>query len=81
MDTSEPGDAQAPQEAGATPSTKADPLALQKVESLKEQVRLPVADSYNNLGAIAATNSDYSSAVTVLRTFRNMESIARRPGL
>jgi tetratricopeptide (TPR) repeat protein len=65
MDTSGPGDAQTPQEAGTTPSaTKADPQALQKVESLKEQVRLPVADSYNNLGAIAATNSDYSSAVT-----------------
>ena len=64
MDTSGPGDAQTPQEAGTTPSTKADPQALQKVESLKEQVRLPVADSYNNLGAIAATNSDYSGAVT-----------------
>jgi tetratricopeptide (TPR) repeat protein len=64
MDTAGPGDAQAPQEVGTAPSTKADPQALQKVESMREQVRLPVADSYNNLGAIAATNSDYSSAVT-----------------
>ena len=31
---------------------------------MREQIRLPVADSYNNLGAIAATNNDYSDAVT-----------------
>ena len=37
---------------------------MRKVEAMREQVRLPVADSYNNLGAIAATNNDYSSAVT-----------------
>jgi len=30
---------------------------------MREQIRLPVADSYNNLGAIAATNNDYASAV------------------
>jgi tetratricopeptide (TPR) repeat protein len=40
-----------------------DPAALHKVEVLREQVKLPVADSYNNLGAIAATNNDYSDAV------------------
>jgi tetratricopeptide (TPR) repeat protein len=43
--------------------TTVDPLTLRKVESIKEQIRLPVADSYNNLGAIAATNNDFSSAV------------------
>jgi tetratricopeptide (TPR) repeat protein len=41
----------------------ADPAALQRVEALREQLKLPVADSYNNLGAIAATNNDYSHAV------------------
>ena len=53
-------------EASASPSLVAttDPSALRKAEGMKEQVRLPVADSYNNLGAIAATNSDYSGAVT-----------------
>jgi tetratricopeptide (TPR) repeat protein len=53
-------------EAGTTPAvtaTKADPLAVRNVETMKDQIRLPVADSYNNLGAIAATNSDYSNAV------------------
>ena len=43
---------------------KADPVALRQVESMIEQVKLPVADSYNNLGAIAATNNDYRNAVT-----------------
>ena len=51
----------------ATPSpvgTATDPAASRKVEAMREQVRLPVADSYNNLGAIAATNENYSGAVT-----------------
>ncbi len=66
-DTSESGDVQAPS-AGSetTPSViaaKADPLTLRMVESMKEQIMLPVADSYNNLGAIAATNNDYLDAV------------------
>ena len=53
-------------EASTSPSlvVTTDPSALRKVEAIKEQVRLPVADSYNNLGAIAATNNDYSGAVT-----------------
>jgi tetratricopeptide (TPR) repeat protein len=71
MDTSGAQDAQASAtEAGASPSlvaTRADPSALRKVEALREQVKLPVADSYNNLGAIAATNSDYSGAVTYFK--------------
>ena len=53
-------------EAGATPrstSAATEPSALRTVESLREQIKLPMADSYNNLGAIAATNGDYSSAV------------------
>jgi Flp pilus assembly protein TadD len=34
---------------------------------MKDHVRLPIADSYNNLGAIAATNNDYSGAVTYFK--------------
>jgi tetratricopeptide (TPR) repeat protein len=67
MDTSASEDVSAPAaETGTAPAltaTAADPLTLRRVESMKEQIRLPVADSYNNLGAIAATNSDYSDAV------------------
>lgn len=47
----------------STVANKADPQALSRVEGMREQVRFPVADSYNNLGAIAATNNDYSRAV------------------
>jgi tetratricopeptide (TPR) repeat protein len=71
MDTSDSQDVQASAiEARASPSlvaTTADPLALRKVEAMREQVRLAVADSYNNLGAIAATNNDYSGAVTYFK--------------
>jgi tetratricopeptide (TPR) repeat protein len=72
MDTSGPQDVQASTtEAGAaSPSfvaPTADSLALRKVETMREQVRLPVADSYNNLGAIAATNDDYLGAVTYFK--------------
>ena len=44
-----------------------DLLALRKVEARREQVRFALADSYNNLGAIAATNDDYSHAVTYFK--------------
>jgi tetratricopeptide (TPR) repeat protein len=40
-----------------------DPLALRKVDELREQLSPAVADSYNNLGAIAASNADYPTAV------------------
>jgi tetratricopeptide (TPR) repeat protein len=66
-DTPISGNVQAPvTEAGTTPpvtATTVDPMTLRKVESIKKQIKLPVADSYNNLGAIAATNNDYSGAV------------------
>lgn len=68
MDTSGSQDVQSPSaEAGVTSplsSPTADPLAKRRNEALREQIRFPVADSYNNLGAIAATNNDYSDAVT-----------------
>jgi tetratricopeptide (TPR) repeat protein len=71
MDTAGFGDVTAPAaEAGsATPlaAVTTNPLKLQEVESRKEQIRLPVADSYNNLGAIAATSNNYSDAVTYFK--------------
>jgi tetratricopeptide (TPR) repeat protein len=68
MDTSGSEDVQVPA-SGANvtppvPPTRGDSQSLRRVESMKEQIRFPVADSYNNLGAIAATNNDYSGAVT-----------------
>ena len=41
----------------------ADPVALRKIEMLRGQVKFAIADSYRNLGSIAATNGDYSGAV------------------
>ena len=58
----------APEAEAAGPSSPAaatvNPAALRKVEAMREQLRLAMADSYNNLGAIAATNGNYSGAVT-----------------
>ena len=67
MDTSTSQDAlTSATEAKASPlaATTADPIALHNVEAMKEQVSPALADSYNNLGAIAATNANYSGAVT-----------------
>jgi tetratricopeptide (TPR) repeat protein len=67
LDSSGSQDGQAPAEqaSGEAPQgmSAADPAALHNVEVLREQIKLPMADSYNNLGAIAATNNDYSGAV------------------
>jgi len=41
-----------------------DKKALDNVNAMKGRVRLAVADSYNNLGAIASTNNNYSLALT-----------------
>ena len=58
---------QSPQESGqdaaSLATVNADPQALRRVEALREQVKLAVADSYNNLGAITATFNNYSGAV------------------
>ena len=53
--------------ASSVVASTADPSALRKVEALREQVRPAVADSYNNLGAIAATNNNYADAVTYFK--------------
>jgi predicted Zn-dependent protease len=44
-------------------SGKQDQAALRKVEAIKGKLTPAVADGYNNLGAIAATDGDYSSAL------------------
>lgn len=71
LDTSGPKDAQVPvEEAGVAPpigTSTADPAALRKIEVLKERIKPPVADTYNNLGAIAATSNNYSDAVTYFK--------------
>lgn len=48
-------------------SGKQDQAALHNVEALKGKLSPAVADGYNNLGAIAATNNEYSSAVTYFK--------------
>jgi len=71
-DTSNSRDIQSSGEESAPSSSlaskRADPLILRKVEALKEQLRVSVADAYNNLGVIASTNSDYSHAITYFET-------------
>jgi tetratricopeptide (TPR) repeat protein len=71
METSGSADVPAPAadagKAAPVASVAADSMTLRSVESMRAQIRLPVADSYNNLGAIAATNSDYSDAVTYFK--------------
>lgn len=56
------------QDGQSTPSSSTtaavDPTALRKAEMLREQLRPAMADSYNNLGAIAAASNDYSTAIT-----------------
>jgi tetratricopeptide (TPR) repeat protein len=60
MDTQGPADSPA-----AAPVAKApDAAAVRKVEALRRHLKPAVADSFNNLGAIAATKSDYGTAVT-----------------
>ena len=63
LDSSGSQDAQDPSTASPVSAPTADPAAVHKIEVSREQLKRPVADSYNNLGAIAATNNDYSDAV------------------
>ena len=65
MDTA--GD-QEPASAATAPASSSagagiDRAAVRQVEALRDQFRPAVADSYNNLGAIAATAADYPGAV------------------
>ena len=68
MDTTEGQSASRPEAGADIPViTRTDPSELGNVEVLKEQLRFPIADSYNNLGAMAATNADDSAAVAYFR--------------
>ncbi len=40
-----------------------DPAAAHQVDELEKNFAPPIADSYNNLGAIAGSKSDYRSAL------------------
>ena len=62
MDTSD-SQASAANTSPLVGSGKQDQAALRDVEAIRDKLKPAVADSYNNLGAIAATNNDYSSAV------------------
>ena len=62
LDTAEHPDAPGSAASASSPAA-VDSQALREVETTRDQLRLPMADSYNNLGAIAATNQDYSAAV------------------
>lgn len=68
METSDTSDAATATRdaAGSSPTSagQTDPEALRKVEALRNQLSTAIADSYNNLGAIAATKADYQDAVT-----------------
>ncbi len=68
METSDTPDAATAAQVAAASSPTAvggtDPEALRKVEGLRNQLSTAIADSYNNLGAIAATRADYQDAVT-----------------
>jgi tetratricopeptide (TPR) repeat protein len=60
------------QEAAGNPtvpgvSDKKNVAALRNVEVVRDKLTPAVADGFNNLGAIAATNGDYSSAVTYFK--------------
>ena len=70
-DSPEPQSAEADKDSSAENSggvsRKADAAALTRVDATKAKIKDALADSYNNLGAIAATNADYSSAVTYFR--------------
>jgi tetratricopeptide (TPR) repeat protein len=45
------------------PAPSLDPEAMKEVETFEKRMAPPIADSYNNLGAIAAGGSDFASAL------------------
>jgi tetratricopeptide (TPR) repeat protein len=47
-----------------SPPGEADPTALHALEAFEKQLTPPIADSYNNLGVIAATGEHYAEALT-----------------
>jgi tetratricopeptide (TPR) repeat protein len=49
--------------AAESPATPADEKEAGKVANFRKQIAEPLADSYNNLGAIAASGKDYTTAL------------------
>jgi tetratricopeptide (TPR) repeat protein len=45
------------------PAPSLDPEAMKEAESFEKRMAPPIADSYNNLGAIAAGGNDFASAL------------------
>ncbi len=69
-------DSRSPQDAAASaaqpttpgpPTTAKDPAALARVEAARSRLAPAVADAYNNLGAIAATKSNFATAVVFFK--------------
>lgn len=63
--TAEVPDAAAMRESKANPAppTEVSPSELKKVEAFENELKPAIADSYNNLGVIAAGNKDYMAAM------------------
>ncbi|MBZ5664782.1 MAG: tetratricopeptide repeat protein [Acidobacteriia bacterium] len=59
--------AQKVQMRSAEPVHAMDPEALKQVEAYEKQLSLPIADAYNNLGAIAAGRNEFLSAAEYFR--------------
>ena len=47
----------------AEPAQQFDPEAMKEVEKFENRLSSPIADSYNNLGAIAAGGNDFAAAL------------------
>jgi tetratricopeptide (TPR) repeat protein len=59
--------AQKVQMRNAEPAPAIDPETLQQIEAYEKQLSLPIADAYNNLGAIAAGRNEFLSAAEYFR--------------
>ena len=56
-----------------------DPEAAHQVDQLEKQLGPAIADSYNNLGAIAGSQGNYASALAILRASSRVEPRIARP--
>lgn len=71
--------ADTPQAASPSAAPPVDPAAVRAADDFAKKIAGPVADSYNNLGAIAATAKDYVTASTWFQ--RAAEWNSALPGL
>ncbi len=61
----------APPALASTPAPQsADPAAARKLKALEEELTPPIADSYNNLGAITASQERYAEALVYFEQAR-----------